>query len=92
MSKNELTAGCDRDCPVAAVLNREHEYRQEILNTNGSVPDDEKIIRRLRKKCEWSDRAAEALLMLATYYGAHILRNALALANVLDIEDGECGL
>ncbi|HOC93923.1 MAG TPA: hypothetical protein PKH33_16370 [bacterium] len=37
---------------------------------------------------EWSDRAAEHLILLSKNYGAFFLRNALALAVALDIEDG----
>jgi len=41
--------------------------------------------------CEWSPEAAGHLLRLAKDYGSFMLRNALALSLVLEIEDGELG-
>lgn len=43
----------------------------------------------LVRTAEWTDGAAEHLMNLANYYGAFMLRNALALAVALQIEDGE---
>jgi len=37
---------------------------------------------------DWTDRGAEKLVSLVNKYGAFMLRNALALAVVLDKEDG----
>lgn len=45
----------------------------------------------LVSKGEWSPDAAEHLLELATAYGSFMLRNALALSEALQIEDGELG-
>lgn len=45
----------------------------------------------LSDEAEWTPDAAEALLSLARQYGSFMLRNALALAVVLGIEDGELG-
>lgn len=45
----------------------------------------------LVSKGEWSPRAAEHILELATAYGSFMLRNALALSEALQIEDGELG-
>jgi len=45
----------------------------------------------LSDEAEWTLDAAEALLSLARQYGNFMLRNALALAVVLGIEDGELG-
>ena len=42
-------------------------------------------------EAEWTAEAAEHLLRLATAYGSFMLRNALAISLVLDIEDGELG-
>ncbi len=45
----------------------------------------------LVSKGEWSPRASEHLLDLASAYGSFMLRNALALSIALQIEDGELG-
>jgi len=42
----------------------------------------------LAKDAAWTEDAAEHLLQVATDYGAFFLRNALALAWALAIEDG----
>ena len=89
---DEADLGYCPECPVGPVLTRMQEYRDDVLNEDGSVPDDDdEIIRRLMEECEWTDRSAHELLRLAKYYGAFLLRNALALAIVLDIEDGDGG-
>ncbi|HKQ46739.1 MAG TPA: hypothetical protein VJZ71_01570 [Phycisphaerae bacterium] len=48
--------------------------------------------RKLVKDAEWTERGSEAVVFLARYYGSFVLSNALALAEVLEIEDGECGI
>ena len=73
-------------------LPKENEYRREILDGDGFVPDDELVVWRLMERCDWTRNGADVLLMLAQRYGAFILRNALALARALDIEDGDLGL
>ncbi|NNM84883.1 MAG: hypothetical protein HKL96_03880 [Phycisphaerales bacterium] len=45
----------------------------------------------LVKKSDWTPEAADELLFLAREYGAFMLRNALALAAALEIEDGRAG-
>ena len=85
-------ATCRPDCIGVGIRNRMEEYRREVLNGDGSVPDDDdEIVRRLKENCEWKDRTAGELLRLAKYYGAFVLRYALALAMVLEIEDGDGG-
>ncbi len=46
------------------------------------------ILKTLVKEAEWTEAGADVLLMLVNDYGAFMLRNALALAVVLDKEDG----
>ena len=46
------------------------------------------ILETLVKEAEWTETGADVLLMLVNDYGAFMLRNALALAVVLDKEDG----
>lgn len=49
----------------------------------------EQLVRALCKDHDWTDRGARAIVSLANEYGAFMLRNALALAVVLDKEDGD---
>jgi len=42
-------------------------------------------------EAEWTPEAASHLLLLARAYGSFMLRNALAISLVLDIEDGALG-
>ncbi|MCL4198890.1 MAG: hypothetical protein KJZ69_15490 [Phycisphaerales bacterium] len=67
------------------------EYREIIRRIEGTS-DDQQIISMLIEEAAWTDRGAHVVLQLAKYYGTSILRNALALAEAMDIEDGEAGL
>ena len=51
----------------------------------------EHLFAELTKNHDWTEQGARAVVSLATEYGAFMLRNALALAIVLDIEDGALG-
>ena len=51
--------------------------------------DREHLTRALCKDHDWTDGGARAVVSLANEYGAFMLRNALALAVVLDKEDGD---
>jgi len=46
----------------------------------------------LQNEMEWTQEGAKHLIMLAQEYGGFMLRNALALATVLGVEDGSLGL
>lgn len=67
------------------------EFR-EIVNRVGSSEHDQPIISALIEQAEWTDDGARVVLQLAKHYGTSILRNALALAEAMDIEDGDAGL
>ena len=67
------------------------EYR-EIISDVGENRDDQRIISALVDDADWTERGAREVLQLARMYGTSILRNALALAEAMDIEDGEAGL
>ncbi len=54
--------------------------------------DVEKLVRMLQDDHDWNRSTAKRLVKLARKYGSFVLRNALALAIVLDIEDGSAGL
>lgn len=45
----------------------------------------------LSKRNDWTNEGARTIVNLANDYGAFMLRNALALAVVLDKEDGDLG-
>ncbi len=77
--------------PPDHLANLIEEYRVLV----GELENADNVLalqRKLVKDAEWTDRGAEAVVFLARYYGSFLLSNALALAEVLDVEDGECGL
>ena len=53
--------------------------------------DTERLVNQLAREHDWTDRGARAIVSLATEYGTFMLRNALALAIILDKEDGDLG-
>lgn len=59
-----------------------------ILENNNSV---ESLEEALIREGDWSAQAATHLLKLAKLYGSFMLRNALAISLVLEVEDGELG-
>lgn len=66
------------------------EY-ETIIAKVGADAADEEIIAELVRAGEWTERGAREVLQLARKYGKSMLRNALALADAMDIEDGEAG-
>jgi hypothetical protein len=67
------------------------EY-ENIVGELSDEPTEEEIIGALVAKGDWTHEGARAILKLARTYGTAILRNALALADALGIEDGDSGL
>jgi spore coat protein CotH len=67
------------------------EY-ETILTDLGAEATDEQIIRALVERGDWTEQGAREVLQLARRYGTSILRNALALAAAMQIEDGSVGL
>lgn len=57
-----------------------------VDRTNG------KLIEALVAQADWTQQGARELVGLVRNYGTAILRNALALAKAMRIEDGELGL
>jgi len=53
---------------------------------------DERIIAAVARDSAWTEQGAREVLELARKYGTSILRNALALAYAMQIEDGAAGL
>lgn len=58
----------------------------------GENATNEQIVAALVAAHGWTEVGARATLSLARIYGTAILRNALALASAMNIEDGEAGL
>jgi spore coat protein CotH len=58
----------------------------------GENATDEQVIDSLIRDADWTEQGAREVLQLARKYGTSILRNALALASAMNIEDGEAGL
>jgi len=67
------------------------EY-ETIITDLGAEATDEHIIRALVERGDWTEQGAREVLQLARRYGTSILRNALALAAAMQIEDGYAGL
>ena len=57
-----------------------------------SAADCQRLREALSADAEWTTRGAETILLLAKQYGTFVLRNALAMAIAMGIEDGEAGL
>lgn len=67
------------------------EYR-EIIARAGVSADDSMLITALVANAALSRDGAEAILHLAKHFGAGILRNALALAEAMNLENGDAVL
>jgi len=67
------------------------EYRALLAELKD--PNDLTALRTLlMERAEWSELGSAALIRLARRYGTFVLSNALALAEALEIEDGEAGI
>jgi hypothetical protein len=67
------------------------EY-ETIIADLGAQATDEQIVHALVEQADWTERGALAIVTLAREYGSAVLRNALALADAMGIDDGEAGL
>jgi hypothetical protein len=67
------------------------EY-ETIITDLGADATDDQIVRALVERGDWTEQGAREVLQLARRYGTSILRNALALAAAMQIEDGNAGL
>ena len=72
------------------------EYRELARLRPKGQPEDSRardvLTDRLVTQHDWTEEGARELLALVDEYGAFALRNALAVAVVLGIEDGSRGL
>lgn len=67
------------------------EYR-ELIASVGDGATRKEIIEALVREGEWTEGGAREVLKLAQVYGKFVLRNALALAEAMNIEDGSSRL
>lgn len=67
------------------------EYRS-LVDRVDHATDETKLRTVLVRDAEWTAEGARTVVMLAKRYGAFVLANALALAEALDIEDGDAGI
>lgn len=74
---------------ITDVLAAEYDH---LIAKVGEDATDDQIVAALIRDSEWTEQGAEEVLHLARKYGTSILRNALALASAMQIEDGEAGL
>jgi len=65
-------------------------FKPAKVKTNGRL-DTDRLVSNLSKEHDWTHQGAHAIVCLANEYGAFMLRNALALAIVLEKEDGDLG-
>ena len=63
-----------------------------IVSALGLEPSEDALIRALVDQADWTEEGAQAVVNLALQYGTSVLRNALALAEALGIDDGHVGL
>ena len=67
------------------------EY-ENIMADLGQDATDDQIVMALADRADWTEQGAREVLHLARGYGTSMLRNALALAKAMRIEDGDVGL
>jgi len=65
-------------------------FKPAKVKSNGKL-DTDRLVSNLSKGHDWTHQGAHAIVCLANEYGAFMLRNALALAIVLEKEDGNLG-
>jgi len=73
------------------ITNLTDEYGK-LLGELASTGEDEQIHELLVQHADWTSSGAAVLIRLARTYGTFVLANALALAETMEIEDGDVGL
>lgn len=74
---------------ITDVLAAEYD---DLIAKVGEEATEDQIVAALVRDSDWTEQGAQEVLHLARKYGTSILRNALALASAMQIEDGEAGL
>jgi hypothetical protein len=89
--RNATNKQGDESMPEAMTPTLLAEYETVIAEVGEDATDDQ-IVARLVQDADWTEQGAREVLHLARHYGTSILRNALALASAMRIEDGTSGL
>jgi len=79
---------------ISALTSTILEYKELLSSSTDrheSPATSEELIKKISLSHDWTDQGAVALVSLVNEYGVFMLRNALALAIVLDKEDGDLG-
>jgi hypothetical protein len=76
---------------LATTAALDEEYEALVAKVGGNA-SDARLVEALAAEAEWTQEGARAMIALARQYGTAVLRNALALAEALGIEDGSSGL
>jgi hypothetical protein len=80
------------DADVTALVDEYKTLADEVGIEGDGSKESALLLRKLVQDGQWTQSAAEALARVATEYGTFFLRNALALAIALDVEDGSLGI
>lgn len=67
------------------------EYSAMVDTLPREATEDD-VVSQLCADHAWTENGAATIVNLARMYGTEILRNALALAAAMEIEDGDAGL
>ena len=85
----ELAKALESRTPYTIALRTEYS---DLVDGLGKRANPERIVGALTADADWTPHGAQTLYWLARSYGTSILRNALALAEALGVEDGDAGL
>jgi hypothetical protein len=91
ISKIKLVGEGMRKINLNLFVSEYQNYVAQSIDKNDKIKWD-KLISLLCKDGDWTMEGAETLVHLVQNYGSFILKNALALAEAANIEDGKLGL
>jgi hypothetical protein len=86
-----LEESVKKDLDIKSLVVEYKKMLAEMDACDGSPEAARQITLALSQQHDWSPAGAAALVALARDYGTFMLRNALALAEALEIEDGSRG-
>jgi hypothetical protein len=87
----DLSMPSPPDCNLSALVAEYAAVRASPHARGDPKAPATDIAQRLVSECDWTARAAAALVHLVRDYGVFMLRNAAALAIAFDVQDGELG-